>query len=173
MKEYEFKQKVLPLSSSLFSLCIKIMGDKDDAKDALQDVFIKLWTSRESLNNIKSIESYAKTITRNYCIDKLRNKKTTISVDSVQLPDDNDDQKSIIQKESERLSLVTAAMKSLSDVQQKIFTMRDLERKSFEEISLEIGLTEETIRVNLSRARKKIREIVTNSICKQKNYEGK
>ena len=166
MDDHQFKEKVLPLSRRLFGLCAKIIGDNDEAKDALQDIFLKLWTSRDSLESVKNIEAYATTITRNYCLDKLRLRKDKVSLDKLQLYDESEDQFNLEYNENQKLNLINNAIKKLTPIQQKVFIMRDLERMNFEEISLELGVTEENIRVSLSRARKKLRELVNEAISR-------
>lgn len=171
MDDHQFKEKVLPLSKGLFSLCLRIIGDKDEAKDALQDIFVKLWISRESLVDVKNLDAYTKTIARNYCFDKVKLRKIKVSIDTIHISDDSDDHKSTIQEQNDKLNLINIAIKELNPIQQKVFVMRDIDRLSFNEISELIGLTEENIRVMLSRSRKKIRDIIRDSIYKQKVYE--
>ena len=62
-----------------------------------------------------------------------------------------------------KVDLVRKAINKLPEIQQKVFLMRDFEEKEFEEISLEFGLTPENLRVILSRARKRIREIIEST----------
>jgi RNA polymerase sigma-70 factor (ECF subfamily) len=172
MDDHQFKEKVLPLSHRLFGLCVKIIGNNDEAKDALQDIFVKLWTSRDSLESIKNIEAYAVTITRNYCLDKLRLRKENISIEKIYLYDDSEDQVSLEYTENYKLNLINSALTELTPIQQKVFVMRDIERMSFEEISINLGITEENIRVSLSRSRKKLRELVKEAIRRENNYGG-
>lgn len=170
MDDHQFKEKVLPLSHRLFGLCVKIIGNNDEAKDALQDIFVKLWTSRDSLESIKNIEAYAVTITRNYCLDKLRLRKENISIEKIYLYDDSEDQVNLEYTENYKLNLINSALTELTPNQQKVFVMRDIERMSFEEISINLGITEENIRVSLSRSRKKLKELVKEAIRRENNY---
>lgn len=171
MDDHQFKEKVLPLSRRLFGLCVKIIGNNDEAKDALQDIFVKLWTSRDSLESIKNIEAYAVTITRNYCLDKLRLRKENISIEKIHLYDECEDQINIEYTENHKLNLINSALKELTPVHQRVFVMREIERLSFEEISIKLGITEENIRVSLSRARKRLKEIVKEAIRRENYYE--
>jgi RNA polymerase sigma-70 factor (ECF subfamily) len=171
MDEHQFKEKILPLSPRLFGLCVKIIGNNEEAKDALQDIFVKLWTTRESLVSVKSIEAYATTITRNYCLDKLRGRKENVSIDKVHLYDESEDQVNLEYAENHKLNLINNALTELSPIHQRVFVMRDIERMSFEEISIRIGVTEENIRVSLSRARKRLKEIVKEEIRRENGYE--
>lgn len=160
MDEHLFKEKIVPLSPLMYGICYKLLGDADEVKDCVQDVFYKLWVNRKGLFTIRSIEAYARTITRNECIDRLRLRKDTLPIEQseaqsvVESGTINDD------SVENRLGLVREALASLSETQQKIFTMRDIEQMDFKDIALELNLTPENVRVTLSRARKSIREYV-------------
>jgi RNA polymerase sigma-70 factor (ECF subfamily) len=159
MNEQQFREQILPLSQRLFGLSLRITGNRDEAKDVLQDVFLKLWTTRETLHEIKNIAAFATTIIRNQSLDRLRLRKPTIDIDIAGHrieqeidPTDNDN--------AEKLALISRTLKHLSEIQQKVFTMRDIECLEFEQIANETGMTEENVRVTLSRARKRIRELI-------------
>jgi RNA polymerase sigma-70 factor (ECF subfamily) len=162
MNEHQFKEQIIPLSRRLFGLCLKITGNSDESKDIVQDVFLKLWSTREDLNKIENIPGYVTTITRNRCLDKIRLRKPTMDADyaeaqinkALEEPDDD---------KQEKLALITQLIPHLNEVQQKIFTMRDIECMEYSEIASQMGLSEENVRVTLSRARKKLREMATNA----------
>ncbi len=159
MNEQQFKEHILPLSQRLFSLSLRITGNRDEARDVLQDVFLKLWTTRETLHEIKNIAAFATTITRNQSIDRLRLRNPTLDIDIAghrieqenEIPDNEN---------AEKLALISRTLKYLSEIQQKVFTMRDMECLEFEQIAKETNMTEENVRVTLSRARKRIRELI-------------
>lgn len=53
----------------------RFMTDFDDAKDVVQEIFIKLWSMRNELNKYNSVEALAMRMTRNLCLDKIKLKK--------------------------------------------------------------------------------------------------
>ena len=63
-----------------------------------------------------------------------------------------------------RVELVRRAINKLPELQQKVFIMRDFEEKEYEEIAQELNITQENIRVMLSRARKRVRELIVGNI---------
>jgi len=71
----EFKIKVLPLKDRLFRLAKRLLEDPDDAEDAVQEVFIKIWNRKEKMDEYSSVEAFAVVTTRNHCLDILRSKK--------------------------------------------------------------------------------------------------
>lgn len=163
MNEHEFSQKVMVYSSKFYGYSYKILGDKEEARDVVQDLYIKLWSKRYDLKQISSIEAFATTIIRNLCIDRLKKIKTSsqhaenymkLNSNEAQFQDNEGDEVEL------RVDLVRKAINQLPEIQQKVFIMRDFEEKEFEDISFELGLTPENTRVILSRARKRVRELL-------------
>lgn len=163
----EFKIKLLPLKNRMFKLAIILLGNSDDAEDAVQESFVKMWNMQEKLNNIKNHQAFALTITRNYCLDKLkskRNKHITLNEDITQYTN------STPYETTEQLDLVKnvkEVIKKLPQQQRLIVHLRDIEGHNFEEIMEITGWELNYVRVNLSRGRKKIKETIT----KMHHYE--
>lgn len=167
MNEQEFSQKVMVYSGKFYRYSYKILGNKDDAHDTVQDLYVKLWTIRENLNSISNIEAFATTIVRNLCIDRLKKIKSTV-LDSgclvkLSVVTENNDSEDDVEEVDVKMDLVRRVLKKLPEIQQKIFLMRDFEEKEYDTISNELGISEENLRVMLSRARKKIRELIETS----------
>lgn len=166
MNEQEFNQKVMVYSGKFYGYSYKILGDREEARDAVQDLYLKLWSLRYNLSNINSIEAFATTIIRNLCIDRLKKiKSITLQSDNYLLQSKSIEFSSedIDDEIKEKVELVRKAMNKLPEIQQKVFIMRDFEEKEFEEISLELNLMPENTRVILSRARKRIRELIESA----------
>ena len=164
MNEQEFNHKVMIYSGKFYGYSYKILGNKDDARDVLQELYFKLWSIRNILNKVNNIEAYATTIIRNLCIDRLKKiKGTNLQTENYLNCNKNigtDSSETYEESIQERVEMVRKAMKQLPDIQQKVFVMRDFEEKEFEEISEELDLSPENVRVILSRARKRIREVI-------------
>ena len=164
MNEQEFSQKVMVYSGKFYRYSYKILGNKEDARDTVQDLYVKLWTIRNSLNSISNIEAFATTIVRNLCIDRLKKIKSTFldsgSLVKLSLVTESNNNEVNEDEIDIKIDLVRRVLKKLPEMQQKIFLMRDFEEKEYDTISLELGISEENLRVMLSRARKKIRELI-------------
>ena len=78
MNEQEFSQKVMVYSGKFYGYSYKILGDREEALDTVQDLYLKLWSIRHNLGNINSIEAFATTIVRNLCIDRLKKIKSLV-----------------------------------------------------------------------------------------------
>jgi RNA polymerase sigma-70 factor (ECF subfamily) len=115
----------------------------------------------------KSIEALAMVTTRNLCLDKLKAKKyPSESIDKLrnEVEETGYEQK---QDLSDMVQKIHQIIKTLPELQRTVIQLRDIEGYDFDEISGILDINENAVRVNLSRARKKIREMFINN----KNYE--
>ena len=165
MNEKEFEISVLSFREKLFRVALRYMQNTDDAEDAVQDVVLKLWKMNSKLAQYDSIEALAMTMMRNRCIDILRkeNKLSDLSVVHIQNRSTSDEHRIEARSEVEILHRV---MQDLPEMQRAVLHLREIEQYEFEEIAEVLGIEVNAIRVNLSRARKKMRE----ELLKYRNY---
>lgn len=167
MLSSEFKKTVLPLSSKLLRFALHLMQDEEEARDAIQDIFLKLWQKRESLNTVDNMEAFAMRMTRNRCLDLLRSKHV-MNNGYKQLKQGKEVYQDL-QEEielSETALLIRKLIRRLPDIQQTVMFLRDVEQYEFEEIAKVTDINVNAIRVILSRARKKVRD----ELLKQQEY---
>jgi len=72
----DFKTNILPVSKKLLRFAIQFLKDEVEAKDVVQDVFLKLWQKRDELEKVENIEAFTMRMTRNRCLDVIRAGKT-------------------------------------------------------------------------------------------------
>ena len=155
MELKQFKITVVPLRDKLLNYARRMTDDPSDAEDAVQEVMLKLWNLRQKLDEYRSIEAVAMTITHHLCMDMWRAKRPdTLSLDRVQAPTPSATPREIID--------------SLPTLQRTIIRMKDIEEYETEEIAEITGCNAEAIRSNLSRARKKVREVYLQTIQERK-----
>jgi RNA polymerase sigma factor (sigma-70 family) len=167
MTSEEFKNRLIPMHQRLYRLCYRFLGTAADAEDAIQEVYLKLWNMRDKLTGIDNIEAFSTTVTKNYCLDRLKLKKTVRMddlltnsvVDSAQSPYHR-------VENYNNTFFVKQIIDTLPDQQKTIMVMRDIEEYDFDEIQAITGLDLNNIRVNLSRARKQVR----NELIKVHDY---
>ena len=168
----DFKIKVLPFSSKLLKISVHFLKDEDEGRDIVQDVMLKLWQKKEELDRVDNIEAYAMRMTRNRCLDVLR-KKRIVPVDreekfgAEQIAPDIHSQIEL----SETAGQIRTLIGRLNGLQRKVMELRDIEQLSYKEIAEITNLKINAVRVNLSRARKKVRDefLKMNSDGKKKN----
>jgi RNA polymerase sigma-70 factor (ECF subfamily) len=160
MNSIEFREKIVSISPKLFLVALRLLRNEEEAKDAVQDVMVRLWKSRRLLGAHPNQSGYACLTTRNYCLDVLRKKGPLLSNDiditQVAIPDNDHDN----MEEREVIEIVEKIISCLPEKQREIVLMRDIDGLEFEEIEIITGIRKEIIRVILSRARKNIREQV-------------
>ena len=167
MTRNEFKNKILPLSQRIFPLSVRLLGNDEEAQDAVQEIMIKLWNAKNQLDKHPNISGYVFLTARNYCLDLLRAKKRDL-VDTMNqglIADLYVDQG---QEESDGVLLIIRKIISeLPEKQKEVILMRDIDGFEFDEIVAMMDINIEHIRVLLSRARKQVRTQLKNIY----NYE--
>ncbi|NOX46482.1 MAG: sigma-70 family RNA polymerase sigma factor [Chlorobi bacterium] len=162
-----FQIEVLPVKHKLFRFANRLLCNTENAEDIVQETFLRLWSKRDNLKEYKSIEAFAMTITKNLCLDKLKSKKHK----SDELTERNQgttmDTPYKYTERADTFNKVKEIIDSLPGQQRMIIHLRDVEGYEFEEIADVLEMSVNTIRVNLSRARKKTRE----KMLKAYNYE--
>lgn len=163
MDAREFKEKVLPVSQKIYRYARRLLGSTHDAEDVVQDIWMKLWDRRAQLAEVKSIEAFSLRMTRNLCLDKIKLKKPQYYDDREETAyrfDESDGTPdpahSLELKDT--MEQVNQIIQGLPEQQQTILQLRDIEGMEYEEIADITGLEVNAIRVNISRARKKLRD---------------
>jgi RNA polymerase sigma-70 factor (ECF subfamily) len=114
----------------------------------------------------KNVEAFAMTMTKNYCLDKLKSKQAS----NLKLVHSNyTDEHTSLQKEVEArdsVSIVHQILEELPARQKIIIQLRDVEQYDFDEIAKVVDMNPTAIRVALSRARKYVRQ----ELIKKHNY---
>ena len=156
-----FKTNVIPLREKLLAYTVRLAGSQAEAEDIVQDVFLKLWTIRESLDRYVSVEALAFTIAKNKTLDELKRSRNE-SIEGIELSTYHnrfvETDPGTIVEQKDMVNHVKKLIKALPALQQSIIRMKDVEGYELSEIAAITGTQVEAVRVNLSRARKKIRE---------------
>ena len=163
MNNISFRNDILPLKSVLYRLALRITDDEEEAKDIVQETLIKVWNKREEWNEIASIEAFCLTICRNLSLDSLKrhSHKMTTLTDLGQQGDNNiGPYEQMMQKD--RFELVRKMVNSLPEKQRSCMQLRDFEGKSYKEIAMIMGISEDQVKVNIFRARQTIKERYQN-----------
>ena len=161
MNQNEFVLMVAPFKDKVFRLAKRLLVSTEEAEDATQEVLVKLWNKNESLDEYKNVEAFAMTMTKNYCLDQLKSKRTgNLKIVSANYQDKEPGLEKKIE-DLDSLNWVEKIMNQLPIQQRLILQMRDIEQYEFEEIAKILDMKESAIRVTLSRARKTVRDYIT------------
>lgn len=159
MTSAEFIQTYLPLREGLYRVAFYILESEADAEDAVQDLYVRLWSSIDSLETVRNPKSYCITLMRNICIDRIRRSSRNCGTDIPDMPaPDTDQQKKL--ESREQLFRLSEAIGKLPDGQRKVLQMKVFEDLSYEEIAEATGMNNLTLRVLLSQARRKLKNVI-------------
>jgi len=162
MNIQDFNTKVYPLKDKIFRFARRMLVQTEEAEDMVQDVFIRMWKIRDKLDEYRSLEALAMITTKNLCLDKLKARKIPVESWNDQRQFIETLAETVIPDNSELVLGIKEAINTLPEHSRMIIHLRDIEGYGFDEIAEVIGMQENAVRVALSRARKRIRDIMIN-----------
>ena len=152
MDKNEFISLVLPLKDRLFRVAWCILRSKEEAEDIVQDVMLKVW--RDEKGKVENLAAYCYTMARNLALNRLV-LEGAYEQEVQEQPLEN-----IIR--TEKMKLLYRMIDGLPGLQRDVVQLRDMEGLSYRDIAKTLQVTEEQVKVNLFRARKKIKTWILN-----------
>lgn len=125
----------------LFGVCMKYLKNEDEAKDAVQQVFLKAITELHKYE-VQYFKSWLYMVARNHCLMKLRDRQGKIAADieDQQIPDDADLIARQQHMEKDRkLELLSHSLEELNKEQKQCVTLFYMEKRSYHDIAAETG----------------------------------
>jgi RNA polymerase sigma factor (sigma-70 family) len=160
MSRPDFDNLIRQLSRKLYGFAFRILRNQEEAEDVVQEVFIRLWKMGGKLDEYKSVDALATTMTKNCCIDLIRKQKHNYTADfsisdyqGSASPSPHD-----TMENRETGEILHRIISNLPDLYRIVVRLRDIDGESFEEIARKTDQNINTLRVTLSRARKIIRD---------------
>ena len=160
MESEQYKKEILPIRNKLFSYALKLLNNTVEAEDIVQETLLKLWYNRNNLGEYRNIPGLAMQITKNLCINKLNEiSRNHISLDSHTISIVEHTTPLKILEEQDKMENILKIIDQLPPLQQLIIRMKHLEGYENKEIAEITGSSEESVRMNISRGRQKIKEL--------------
>jgi len=158
MKQAEFLNTVLPFKDKLFRMAKRLLVSTEEAEDATQEILIKLWSKKNKMESYKNVEAFAMTMTKNFCLDRLKSKQAgNLKLVHTNYTDANTSLQGQLEAK-DSINWVERIMEELPEQQKMVLQLRDVEQYEYEEIEKLLDMKPTAIRVALSRARKTVRE---------------
>lgn len=157
----DFQHDILPLKNILFRTALRIVLNREEAEDIVQDTLLKLWQRRDELAQVQNLEAFALTAARHLAIDrKERLSSRTVSFDpsTHDRPDEAQVGADRRMMHDETYRTIDAIVAELPEKQRTIVQWRDIEGKSYKEIAEILNITESDVKVSLFRARNTVKE---------------
>ena len=161
MELEKFKSMAMPLREKLLNFARSMLRNDVDAEDAVQEAYLRLWTVRSQLDNHPNVGGFAMQTLKNICIDRLRAEKYNLSLDNVNIVE-NSITPYTYTEQKDSATIIRRMIDSLPETQRRVMMMRDVDGYELEEIADIMGAEAATVRVNLSRARKTVRDKFLN-----------
>ncbi len=158
-----FRELVSRYNGLIYRIAYSMVGNEEEAKDAVQETFYRAYRSLNSYNPGWPFGAWLRRITVNYLLDQRKKKNvntvsiTTEESNEIDLPDKNYNPREV-QGQQEQQQKIMEALKKLPDKYRLILTLRHFENLSYEEISETLSIPLGTVMTNIHRARKKLAE---------------
>jgi RNA polymerase sigma factor (sigma-70 family) len=154
----------------VFSIAVKLLGNREEAEEMAQESFVKVFKSLHTFKGTAKFSTWMYRITYNTCISEMRKKKMRfISTNDVQISEEAEEMNLDGLPAENREIFVKAALEKLPEDEYTLVLLYYFDEQSIEEISKITGLTESNAKVKLHRARKKLYAIL-NEMLKDNLY---
>ena len=147
----------MPLSERFYRAAYYMLESQQDAEDAVQELYLKLWRSRDNLSGLRNPVAYGLSLLKNICLDRIRRREVrkVEPLDLAAPPESPPHDRQTDAKDM--LKLVMREMDKLPQKQAEVMKMMVLEGLDYKEISKRTGLSQVHVRVLISAARKTLK----------------
>jgi RNA polymerase sigma-70 factor (ECF subfamily) len=135
---------------------LRLLGDRRDAQDAAQEVFLKLHQRIGRIDDAGTLGGWLYRVTVNACYDILRRRRPGVALEDAGLAVASGVEGELQREEQRRL--IAAAMAALPGKERAALALRDIEGLTTREVAEILGSSEATVRSQISAARLKIRK---------------
>ena len=158
MSKEIYLKNILPLRSRLLGIARGMLYEEQDAEDAVQEVLLRIWLVSDSLGKYDNPQAVAVAALKNHCLDRLKKVRheQAMAEDTDIASDSDNPYYALEHKDTEEI--LTDIIDKLPSLQQMIIKMKDIHNYEVDEIANITGTTAEAVRMNLSRARRRVRE---------------
>ncbi|WP_410648878.1 RNA polymerase sigma factor [Amycolatopsis sp. cmx-4-54] len=156
-----YEQLVLRFQGPMYRLALRMLGNKGDAEDVVQEVFLVSWRRLDQLQEDAAFVGWLYRMTTNRCLNVIRARKPVADVEldqreaagSVGRPDR-------AAETSAQMTALTGALDQLTAEQRACWLLREVHGRSYEEIAKAIGATTTAVRGRIARARAQLAEVM-------------
>ena len=160
-----FKETVFCLKDEMYRFAKRFVMSSDEAEDIVQDLMIKFWQKKEELSTFGNLKSYAMKSVKNECLNRLKHHDVKMGFADFQIH-----RSELYQIETNNLKdQILGFIRQLPEKQKTVIHLKDVEEYEISEIAKMLEMEENAVRINLMRARQKIKEQIT----KLMNYENR
>jgi RNA polymerase sigma factor (sigma-70 family) len=158
-----FETSVFSLKDEMYRFAKKILQSSDEAEDLVQDLLLKFWQKKEELLHYGNLKSYILKCVKNDCLNRLKHHQVKMNFAEIKLYTSDE-----FQMETNNLKdYILKYISELPEKQRLVIHLKDVEEHEVSEIAEILEMEENAVRVNLMRARQKVKLQITQLM----NYE--
>jgi len=152
----QYRQWVKEYQDQAWTVARYILKDEQEAEDATQEAFVKLWNNRQKIDP-QRVKPWLMKVTRNGCLDRLRRRRENVEFDESHMAGDvNGPMQNVAATEAS--SWLKRAIHGLKEPYRSLVVLRDINQHSYEEVGSMLELNLAQVKTYLHRARKQLRE---------------
>ena len=151
-------------SRAMFNICYRMMNDRSDAEDMLQESFTEAFRRLDSFRHESTFGAWLKMIVINRCINEIKRKKAQLEFFDDMSPFEDEEDLSEDQETGLSPDLIKKAMEALPKGSRMIFSLYLLEGYDHQEISEILNISESNSKTQYMRAKQRIKEILKTQI---------
>ncbi|RSM61506.1 RNA polymerase subunit sigma-70 [Amycolatopsis sp. WAC 01376] len=156
-----YEQLVLRFQGPMYRLALRMLGNKGDAEDVVQEVFLVAWRRLDQLQEDAAFVGWLYRTTTNRCLNVIRARKPVADVELDQQESTGSAGRPERAAEtSAQLAALTGALDRLTAEQRACWLLREVHGRSYEEIAKAIGATTTAVRGRIARARAELAEVM-------------
>jgi RNA polymerase sigma-70 factor (ECF subfamily) len=153
-----FKNAVLPLKHKLYRYANSILGDSEQARDVVQDTFLRLWEKRGDAVAFRSLEAWCMTVARNLALDRLRKGRQQLNhINNINGPAFDHHSPLRSTESDDDWTWIRRILKNMPQKQAEVLRLREIEGYTYQEIQEITGLGLSDIKVSIHRGRKHLK----------------
>ncbi|MDR6159743.1 MULTISPECIES: RNA polymerase sigma factor [Chryseobacterium] len=157
MTQETFRSTVFILKNEMYRFAKRFVMSSDEAEDVVQDLMIKFWQKKDELGQFGNLKSYALKAVRNECLNRLKHHDVKTGFADMQLH-----RSELYSMEVNNLKdHIIGFINQLPEKQKTVIHLKDVEEYEVSEIAEMLEMEENAVRVNLMRARQKVKEQIS------------
>lgn len=163
MTHEKFRETVFVLKDEMYRFAKRFVMSSDEAEDVVQDLMVKFWQKKDDLQSFGNLKSYVLKSVKNECLNRLKHHDVKIGFADLQIH-----RSELYQMEVNNMKeYIVKFINELPEKQKMVMHLKDVEEYEVSEIAEILEMEENAIRVNLMRARQKVKD----QISKLMSYE--
>ncbi|MBT8071929.1 MAG: RNA polymerase sigma factor [Gammaproteobacteria bacterium] len=152
----KYRQWVKEYQDQAWTVARYILKDAQEAEDATQEAFVKLWKNQDNIDP-KRVRPWLMKVTRNGCLDRLRRRRDNVELDESHMAGDVAGPMQGATA-TEIGVWLKRAIGGLKEPYRSLVVLRDINQHSYEEVAVMLELNLAQVKTYLHRARKQLRE---------------